>query len=245
MLLEAHLILRMKKSITSLFILLCSSLYGFSDSIAINYDSSIIELRQFDQAKISEYKADDNFEYGNRPVPGMSLWERFKLWLGRLLNRLFYMGTETPFGKIIVYIILTVIIIYALLKIFKVDIRRTFYSGSDRGVMDYDVHHENIHDMDFDRLIKEAIEKKEYRNAIRLIYLASLKHLSDHQLIHWQPGKTNHEYMDEISEDKLKSNFGKLSYYFEYTWYGDFAVSEGQFQNVNDLFNHWKKQLPK
>ena len=49
--------------------------------------------------------------------------------------------------------------------------------------------------------------------------------------------------MDEISEDKLKSNFGKLSYYFEYTWYGDFAVSEGQFQNVNDLFNHWKKQL--
>ena len=237
--------LKMRKSITSFFILLYCSLYGLNDSTTVKYDESAIEWRKFDQEKIDEHKADSDFDYGNRPVPGESLWDRFMRWLQSILSRILYMGTETPVGKIIVYIVLGSIIIYALLKIFKVDIRRTFYSGGDRGVMDYDVHDENIHEMDFEKLIQEAIRNKEYRNAIRLIYLSSLKHLSDHQLIHWQPGKTNHDYMAEISQDNLKSNFGELSYYFEYAWYGDFPISERQFRDVNDVFNNWKKQLPR
>lgn len=237
--------LRMKKSITSLLILLSSALYGFNDSTTVKYDHSPVEWRKFDKEKIVEHKADGDFDYGNRPVPGQSLWDRFRRWLGSILSRILYMGTETPIGKIIVYLLLGSIIIYALLKIFKVDIRRTFYSGADRGVMDYDVHDENIHEMDFEQLIQEAIRNKEYRNAIRLIYLSSLKHLSDHQLIHWQPGKTNHDYMAEISQDDLKSNFGELSYYFEYAWYGDFPISEGQFRDVHHVFDTWKKQLPR
>ncbi len=235
---------KMRKSIISVLILCCGSVYGFNDSTALQYDESSVEWRQFDQEKIKEHKADDDYDYGNRPVPGKSLWQRFLAWLQRILSKIFYMGTETPFGKILIYILLAAIIIYALLKIFKVDVRRIFYSSTDRGVMDYDVHHENIHEMDFDTLIKEAIENKAYRNAIRLVYLYSLKHLSDRQFIQWQPGKTNHEYMDEISEVDLKSKFGQLSYYFEYAWYGDFPISEGQFENVNSLFTSWKDQLP-
>ncbi|MEM7107670.1 MAG: DUF4129 domain-containing protein [Bacteroidota bacterium] len=234
----------MRKSIISFLILCSGPLHAYSDSTTVRYDQSKIEWRQFDPEKMEQHKADDDFDYGNRPIPGKSLWQRFVEWLQRLLNKLLYMGTETPIGKVVIYIILAIIITYALLKLFKVDVRRVFYSSSDRGVMDFDVHHENIHAMDFDGLIKEAIDKKEFRNAIRLIYLASLKHLSDHQFIHWQAGKTNHEYMEEISEVDLKSKFGQLSYYFEYAWYGDFPISEGQFENVNALFTNWKKQLP-
>ncbi|MEM8567798.1 MAG: DUF4129 domain-containing protein [Bacteroidota bacterium] len=234
----------MRKSIISFLILCCGSLYAYNDSTTVKYDESKIDWRQFDQKKIQEHKADDDFDYGNRPVPGQSLWQRFIAWLQRILNRILYMGTETPIGKFFIYFLLAATIIYALLKIFKVDVRRIFYSSSDRGVMDFDVHHENIHEMDFDTLIREAIEQKEFRNAIRLIYLYSLKHLSDHQFIEWRPGKTNHEYMDEISQVELKSEFGELSYYFEYAWYGDFPISESQFQNVNALFKHWKKRLP-
>ncbi len=232
----------MRKSITSILLLfLCCSLYGFNDSTRVQYDSSPLEWRKFKQEPIDEYLADDDFDYGNRPVPGMSLWQRFRLWLSRLINELFYMGTETPIGKILVYIIITAIIVYALLKLFKVDLRRTFYSTTDKGVLAYDVHDENIHEMDFDSLISKAIDKKEFRNAIRLIYLASLKHLSDNHLIQWQPGKTNHDYMAEIAEEELKGGFGQLSYYFEYAWYGDFPISEVQFTNVHQLFNNLRK----
>ena len=94
----------MKTSIISL-LLIFYVLTGFAqnESEAVVYDSSSVELRSFDQSKIEEYKADPDYDYGNRPAPGLTLWQRFKIWLNKMLRELFYFGTETPIGKILVY----------------------------------------------------------------------------------------------------------------------------------------------
>lgn len=231
----------MKKSTISIWLFVSSIFIGFA-ATPVQYDSSSIEWRKFEQEKIEEYKADGDYDYGNRPIPRLSLWERFERWLSELISRLFYMDATTPFGKILVYLAVIAIIVYASLKLFNVKLRNTFYSSSDRDVA-YNVHSENIHEMDFDSLIREATANREYKNAIRLIYLAALKQLSDQQFIHWQAGKTNHEYMLEITREDLKRGFGKLSYYFEYAWYGDFPISETQFARVHELFNDWRKAV--
>lgn len=235
----------MRKSIISLlFLLWCQATFGFTDPVDVKYDSSAVEWRSFDAQKIAEHKADPDFDYGNRPVPGLSLWDRFRIWLNGVLNRLFYMGTNTPIGKIIVYILIGAIIIYAILKLMRADVRKSFYAEADSPSAPYEIHKENIHEMDFESLIKTSIDAGEFKKAIRLIYLYALKNLSDQHLIEWQPGKTNHDYLLELKEENIRKGFGSLSFYFEYAWYGDFEISKELFANVNQLFRSWKKELP-
>jgi hypothetical protein len=50
---------------------------------------------------------------------------------------------------------------------------------------------ENIHEIDYDQDIKEAIAAGNYSLAVRLLYLQTLKTLSDNALIKWNINKTN------------------------------------------------------
>ncbi len=235
----------MKRNIISLVLTLSFFIVNsYGQLPSITYDSMQREWRPYDAEKIDEYKSDPDFDYGNRPVPAQSLWDRFLAWLNTIIGRAIYMGTTTPIGKILIYVLIGAIIIYALLKLFKVDIRKAFFSTSDSGVLAHEIHHENIHQMDFEHLIKEAINKNEFKQAIRLIYLFALKHLADQHMIQWQPGKTNHDYLEELKEEKIKNGFSSLSFYFEYAWYGDFTISKDLFSDIHVLFESWKKELP-
>lgn len=97
--------------------------------------------------------------------------------------------------------------------------------------------------MDFEKLIREALEKKEYRYGVRLTFLYALKLLSDKQHVDWRPGKTNHDYLEELNEGELKTGFNELSFYFDYAWYGEFAVNENLFQRVQVIFDNWRKHI--
>ncbi|MEL7004537.1 MAG: hypothetical protein AAFN93_17655 [Bacteroidota bacterium] len=234
----------MKKSIISLlFLFQVISVFALSDSTAVVYDSSNVELRSFDEEKIEEYKSE--YDYGTGPKEGLSWWDRFIYWLGKLISKLFYLGTTTPFGKIIIYFLCGAVIIYAILKYLKLDVRQIFFSGTDKGNLEYNVFEEDIHEMDFEKLIQEAIDQHEYRNAIRLIYLYSLRNLSDHHLIDWKPGKTNHDYIYEVEDQNLRTGFSQLSFYFDYAWYGDFKINQQLFDKVNNIYSNWKGNLPK
>lgn len=235
----------MKKSIISICLLLHISLvFANTDSTKMVYDKSSIESRTFDEDKINEHKADSDYDYGNREVEGLSAWDRFKIWLSRVLSKIFSFGMENPFGKTIIYILCGAVIVYAILKYLKLDVRKVFYANPDKGNIDYSVFEEDIHEMDFEKLIQEAIDNKEYRNAIRLIYLYALRNLSDNQMISWEPGKTNYDYVDEVQDKQLRKGFSELSFYFDYAWYGDFNITQQLFEKVNDTFSHWKKELP-
>ena len=101
---------------------------------------------------------------------------------------------------------------------------------------------ENIHEVDFEKRINDALAKLEYREATRLLFLHALKILSDKDLIHWEPGKTNHDYINELESEKLKPGFNDLNYFFEYAWYGHFDVNESVFTKAQNTFNNWRGQ---
>jgi len=231
-----------KSIISLLLILFCNTLVLSNDSTSVNYDSTEIEARSFNLEKINEHKADEDFDYGSRPKAEQSIWERIKIWFQRILSKLFYFGTNTPIGKILIYILVISAMAYALYKLIKSKSPRPMY-GLKSDDFPYSLHHENIHEMDFDDLINKAILKKEFRLAIRLIYLYALKHLADQELIDWQVGKTNHEYVSELKNENVKKGFDELSYYFDYAWYGDFKVDEQLFNSVNSTFEKWKNNL--
>jgi hypothetical protein len=179
------------------------------------------------------------------PTVVETLWDRFKQWLGWLFASLFDTASTTGIGKILLYVLAVVVIIIVIMTLLRVNAFKVFYSGADQARQNYSVFHENIHEMDFDKLIQEAVEQNKLRHATRLVFLYALKILSDKHLIDFNPGKTNHDYVEELSSPELKTGFNELSFYFDYAWYGNFSITEAQFNKIRMVFNEWRSKVGK
>jgi len=214
---------------------------GQKEVKSITYDSSIVDTRSFDKTKLEKLKADPELDYGRSPA-AINLWERFKIWLNNWLSRLLTAVENANWFNILLTILAIVVVVYVILRLLKVDAFTMFYAGKKapiaHGVID-----EDIHAMDFEKLIREALSKKEFRLAIRLLFLQSLKLLADKNHILWQPGKTNHDYLEELTAQQLKTGFNELNFYFEYAWYGNFTINEGLYQKVDSIFKEWKTNV--
>jgi hypothetical protein len=202
-------------------------------------DTLALQPREFNEDKLQELRADEDFNYAEAPTVGESLWDRFWRWVGQFIYEMFGKMATTNWGNVLLYALALVVLILIVMAVLKVDAFRILAKG-DGSAVTKGVFHENIHEMDFDALIKESVGNRDYRNAVRLVFLQSLKLLSDKQHINWQAGKTNHDYVDEVQTPHVKNGLGQLSYYFDYAWYGGFSISETQFSRVKTIFDSWR-----
>lgn len=206
-------------------------------------DSSRIDVRKFDDATLKDLRDDNDLDYRQPPSVAESLWERFLAWLAEFLQTLMTGAMETDWGRVFLYTLGLIVLVVVIMMVLKVDAFRVFYNSSDTGAPVGGTLTENIHEMNFDLLIQEATSSKDFRMGIRLLFLFSLKLLADKHLVDWKPGKTNHDYLHELSVSELKTGFNELSFYFDYAWYGEFAVSENMFQRVHQIFEDWRRQI--
>ena len=84
---------------------------------------------------------------------------------------------------------------------------------------------DTIYGVDFQKEIDAAVFRNDYREAVRLLYLQTLKFLSDAGKIDWQPYKTPTEYIYEIKIDTLKTPFRELTNRFLRVRYGNFEAT--------------------
>lgn len=100
---------------------------------------------------------------------------------------------------------------------------------------------EDIHETDFERLLKKAISEKNFRLATRYYYLSLLKKLTDLKTIEYHKDKTNTEYLFEIENKDIRKQFSEVSYIYSYVWYGEFPIDSYKFKTVEkkykSLFN--------
>jgi hypothetical protein len=204
-------------------------------------DSSVIEERKFSNAKLDELRSDDDLHYQEPPSVGSSLWDRFLQWLSEFIISTFDKTFNTNWGNILVYILGIIVIVVVVMMFLKVDAFKMLYGGDSK--LKTQILDENIHEMDFDQLIKEAVNHQDYRRGIRLLFLYALKILSDKHFIHWELGKTNHEYVAEVKENDLKRGLNELSFYFDYAWYGNFSITAETFGKAEQIFNNWKQKV--
>jgi hypothetical protein len=190
------------------------------------------ELREYDTDKIRELIESGDFDYVAPPTEPPSLFNRVWDYFIGFLESIFRVATGTPFGKALLYIGGFFLLMVAIIKLLGMNVKDVFYKSSDKGATDFEFMEENIHELDFEKLLSEALEKEDYRLAIRVTYLKTLKHMSDCFVVDWEPGKTNYEYLYEIKGEQLKSSFKDLSYYFDYAWYGDFEVGQAIYQKA-------------
>jgi hypothetical protein len=212
------------------------------DSWAPN-DSTNVEARNFSATTIDRLKSDESLRYEEAPTIAESLWDRALLLFKQFLDSLFTGAVKTNWGRVFSYIFGLVLIIILIMMILRVNAFKVFYSGQGASTIPYSALHENIHELDFDKLIQEATAEGDYRKAIRLLFLHSLKMLADKNFIHWEQGKTNHDYLSELTVANLKEGFNELNYYFEYAWYGNFKVNHELFLKVQHAFTNWRQRI--
>jgi Domain of unknown function (DUF4129) len=206
-------------------------------------DTVLVSHTKFSTQRLDSLKNDDELQYTQPPTVAESIWQRLMRWIGWFFSSLFEKTTTTDVGRFIMYSLILVAIIIIVMTLLRVNAFKVFYSGADASKPAYSVFHENIHEMNFEQLIQEATDKKEFRLATRLVFLYALKLLSDKHLIEFTPGKTNHDYVEELKTGEIKTGLNELSFYFEYAWYGNFTISELQFQRVKQTFSFWKEKV--
>lgn len=102
---------------------------------------------------------------------------------------------------------------------------------------------ENIFELNYEKEINSAVAAADYRLAIRLLYLQTLKQLSERNIINYSNQKTNSDYLFQLAETGYYKNFFRLTRNFEYTWYGQFQLSRNAFETMQKDFLNFKQQL--
>lgn len=204
-------------------------------------DSTAVHPRYPSRAKVEKYKNDRQYRYDRNATPPQSPLARLWDWL---LRRFLTVLESSAYRNFWQYVLLAIVVAAAVRLIVKVIALNGILGKPAPTKISYNTQTENIHEIDFTGDIQRAIDLKDYRLAVRLLYLRTLKDLTDRNLIDWQPNKTNRSYLREIiGKPELHAPFNSLTQQFEYIWYGDFPVNEGSFELIKHDFNGFSGKL--
>jgi hypothetical protein len=117
------------------------------------------------------------------------------------------------------------------------------FGKKNKSGLEYSLSEENLQNINFQQAIQEAAYQKNFRMAVRLWYLQSLKNLSDHKLIDWQINKSDESYILELNGNPIQPSFVDLTRQFESNWYGGFPIEENEFKMVSERFMHFNEKL--
>lgn len=203
-------------------------------------DQTTAVKRKFDEKKLEQLKNDNELKY-EVASQGISFWTRLRIWLQQLIAEVIHTATTTDWTRILILVLIIIALLYIVMRVLQIDTVKIFYRNSS--VAPPSAHVEDIHAVDLDALLNEALRMQDYRLAIRIRFLQALKLLSDRGLIQWEPGKTTREYLAELRSPELRSYLGNINRYFEYTWYGNFAATHELYQKVSNAFQNGKNKL--
>jgi uncharacterized protein YlbG (UPF0298 family) len=221
-------------------------------------DSSGYHHRAFDPDKIEQYRGDPDFQY-ERDELNMSWWDRFTKWLRDLFSDVdpdmpdmpdapkVNLGFLDILGRILVILVIVALVAglaYLIVKGSSSIIRRK-PKGTGEDEIEATETEEDIHDLPIEDLLKTAVDERKWRTAVRILYLRSLRSLSENGHIQWQSQKTNYDYLRELQVQEMRTRFADLTRLFEYIWYGEFPVDQSIFQEASESFSAFDKQILK
>jgi hypothetical protein len=200
-------------------------------------DTAQVDIRTFDGDKIQKLRESSRYDYTTKQSWLNAAWNRFWEWIGSLLGQKTKSAAKnTGGGELLNALIAVSAIILLIFGLSKVKFR-TWVTGKGAVVeQEYEVEEENIHEIDFDKDIRDAENEGDYRRAIRLQFLKVLKNLSDAELIFWDPNKTNYQYLYELKGTNLYNPFVSCVNVFDRVWYGEWQIDKMYYTTNKTLF---------
>lgn len=208
-------------------------------------DTSKIEVREIDSLKIKSYLKDKDFNYFENPEDTRTLWEKINDWIKRQIGMLIDLDVNGITWNILQYILIAFAVLSLIFGLYKNEIKSLFLGNKKINQLRFNESIEDIHSIDYDKLIDEALQNKNCRFAIRLNYLRTLKKLSDKNIIKWKPDKTNHDYLRELKTTAVFSQFSLITNDFENIWYGGFDVDHNNYSLLISKYSEVNSLLEK
>lgn len=189
-----------------------------------------------DTVKIAIWQSDSAYDYNRELItPELNVFD----WIGRqfdhLLRKIFGSHFAEQYSELILICIAIIILLLIIWFIYKK--RPELFMRSHKNALPYTVEEDTIYGVDFPEGIASALSRRDYREAVRLLYLQTLKQLSDEQRIDWQPYKTPTQYIYEV---RLPA-FRQLTNHFLRVRYGNFEATEELFHSMQTLQEEMKK----
>jgi hypothetical protein len=102
---------------------------------------------------------------------------------------------------------------------------------------------EDIFAINYQKEIDKAGAQGNYRLAIRLMFLRTLRNMSEKNIIRYKQDKTNLDYLLELHSTNYYNNFFRITRNYEYSWYGQFNVSVEAYKTIRSDFDQFDSTL--
>jgi hypothetical protein len=208
-----------------------------------NDTTAVIDLKQMDAKFIDSVKNERAFQYDTQDMRGLSAWDRFWRWVGYQINQLFEREGYAMGFKIFIWALAIVVTCFAIVKLVGMEKINFWIKGQNSQLTIGDISEENIYGIDFDQAIADAENRSAYREAVRWLYLKSLRVLADNNLIDWKINKTNIDYATELAAGNHYKDFQQLTRYYEFAWYGEFDLNQQDYNKVSQSFIRFNKTV--
>ena len=197
----------------------------------------IINVRLLSNDLLEKYKNDPEFDYDGGPEESEDWITKIKNWINQQLAILRSSKTYSTLLDYLYYGLMIAALILIIRGLIKADRRGLLFGKINSNEIKMIESEEDISQINFDELIAAAAERKDYKLAVRYLFLKSLKLLSEKELIELRNNKTNHQYLSEIKNNRISSAFQIATSRFEWIWYGDFPVDEKVMKSSQNDFN--------
>lgn len=151
--------------------------------------------------------------------------------------------SDGTFWKVLLIIIGIALVAFLLYHLF---FRQTEKKVDKVAPIDYsseDIDPRKIQKSQLELDLEEAIQKEDYRTAIRIYYTMILKALIEKNWIVWEKKKTNINYLLEMQKRSEKHEFETTIRIFEWVWYGKHQPKSNEFNQVQRFFESFYKRI--
>jgi len=157
----------------------------------------------------------------------------------------FFNGIFTsPLGKIISITIIIGLLVYTVIKILVV---KRNDSGKKitpiNSIENFEEIEDNLPESDLEKYLRLALEKHDYKLAVRILFLTTIQKLNEAKIIQWKKDKTNQDYLYEMRSNLDYDQFRYLTFTYEIVWYGDTAINEEIYARLNPSFKSYNDKL--
>lgn len=205
-------------------------------------DSTVIQVREIPENVIQAYKKNPVYDYEKVIPKDKSFFERVVEWIWSKYDELMSMKYGRLTRNIIFMVIGLSTIVFFFYKILKGGNTGIFESNK-KVAHGFSLEAEVLQQINFDEAIQQAMSAGNYNACIRLLYLKSLKVLSEKKLVNWQINKTNAAYIQELNKPAIRIPFESLTQYFEKVYYGNARSEKNDVDEMNEKFLRLQEQL--
>ena len=186
----------------------------------------------YNASRIAEWQQMDAYDYNREAVESQT--DLLQWLIGLLMQFIDDMIQEVVHLDITTYVFVAIVIV--LLAVFCWLIykyRPAIFGRRKKDDLDYELEEDNIYGIDFDVELKKTLDRGDYREAVRLKYLQTLKLLTDAERIDWQLHKTATQYSLEFPD----ATFKKMTTHFLRIRYGYFNATPEIYEEMATAYS--------